>query len=269
MFQEMSNDEWISLGGGGQALTRRLLKKFHFIRDGILSKDTEPHINLIVDYESAEGATSPYIDGSHLPMTTARLVNRGNILLPDVSVHSPKVYFSLGSYHLIPSGPYSSLVQPPKYLPFLSLLFIDCDVPHLESGTIRQKLLWAKCDIESRSDKFENSKIPLKGRQHEGAFQLQAEENDPVKYEQPKPQRGTDWHRCLYVLINHENSLNLLLPESSNSNFDLQKILGQNKGAQVIATQWFLTTWTKKVTELYRNENDKEIGFGNIVQMRS
>jgi hypothetical protein len=276
----MSNDGWIQ--HQGPELTRRMLKKFGFLGDLILPKDAEPCVNLVIEYPKD---VSP---SSERSQDESSVVGRGNVILPHITKEIPSIRFHLGSYWPTP-GPHASYLK--RSIPkLISLFLIDCDFPNIADSRVGQCFLWGQANI--RSDVSEHPKLPS---MEKPASLIKVDSTTVSEvgvnlfpYFPPHPQRGSDFHRYLFVLLGHAEPLVLptspcVSDESADNMYkkgplniyekrliDLSSVLGANEGCDVLATQWFLSTWTRAVTDIHRHIlKAPEVAFGTPVTVQA
>lgn len=87
-----------------------------------------------------------------------------------------------------------------------------------------------------------------------------------IDYLQPFPMKGTGWHRCVYVLFEHKNQLNLKLNTSSNKflqrDFNCCEFYLDNQNDIIpVSISFFQTKWDPSVKKVFYNYLGKQLSI--------
>lgn len=78
-----------------------------------------------------------------------------------------------------------------------------------------------------------------------------------VDYMQPFPMRGSGWHRCVYLLLEHESPIQFDLEKSDGKflkkrSFNVKSFLNKHKEAVVpVGLSFFQTEWDLSVRDFF------------------
>lgn len=227
-FEEMTNSQWRQ--NHGPQLTRSLAKLFHILatpthnEPPILPYETEARLNLIVNFGES-------------------CVGRGNIILPEHTLSTPTVSFTIDSESLtdeqIPSNA--------KNARYASLFMVDLDYPDTLTSKLMHYCHWA----------YANIPIPEIIGDQTHSYSISSSDctgTTWIPYNPPHPYRGTGYHRYLLILVTHTEPIQLLsksLIDPDTRILDMYKWWNGNEDNQmsILSYVWFRSCWTKHVKD--------------------
>ena len=146
---------------------------------------------------------------------------------------------------------------------FYSVLLIDVDYPSECLGKRIELCLWAQIN-----QKFEGSS----NNANEKHTFTPNESADLLKAIPPHPSRGSDTHRIVAFVLEHEQPLNKILTDSASTveheksrHTNIKQLLEESEGVRLVGYQFFRTCWTKVVNQFCHKMGIPERIFGEVL----